>query len=425
MPLQDLTPQLRTRLNRMERAVGWFVLLGAFLLLFGFGYYLYNTARTRGWFKVKSPYYTYAQSGNGFAVGDPVKLIGFSVGKITRIEPMPARGKDSQHNVYVQFEVLEPYEGYLWTEGSLARWTDQGLLGKRELDLTRGTNGYSTYLRYGFESKLTLDQLEKLPHIEKWRLAQEVYEGTNREIKAWSQLNSDLFDKLSKLGVTQDLRVLDTSDKKKWNTLVWNSENHYYEAFEKTNIYELPVDEPPSLTDRMQTMVAQVQGALPNFFQLTNQLTAVLSNATRLTVNLNTVADNLHPTLTNLNVITTQLRDPHGSLGEWLIPTNITSRLDFTLQSAGGTLANVDTNLASLNRTLDNLGNITSNLNNQVQANSNILLNLSQLVVHSDEFVQGLKRFWLFRHTFRKSRTNAPTAHPSQPLTTPRQKSNP
>ena len=33
MALQDLTPQLRTRLNRMERAVGWFVLLG--LILFG------------------------------------------------------------------------------------------------------------------------------------------------------------------------------------------------------------------------------------------------------------------------------------------------------------------------------------------------------------------------------------------------------
>ena len=27
MALQDLTPQLRTRLSRMERAVGWFVSL--------------------------------------------------------------------------------------------------------------------------------------------------------------------------------------------------------------------------------------------------------------------------------------------------------------------------------------------------------------------------------------------------------------
>ena len=42
MALQDLTPQLRTRLNRMERAVGWFVLLATALLIFGFAYYLEN-----------------------------------------------------------------------------------------------------------------------------------------------------------------------------------------------------------------------------------------------------------------------------------------------------------------------------------------------------------------------------------------------
>lgn len=401
MPLQDLTPQLRTRLNRMERAVGWFVLLSIFLLLFGFGYYLYNTAKSRGWFKVKTPYFTYAQSGNGFVVGDSVKLIGFSVGKITRIEPMPARGKESLHNVYVQIEVVEPYEGYIWTEGSVARWADQGLLGKRELDISRGTNGYGTYLRYSYRTNLTLEQMQKLPHLEKWHLAQEIFEGTNRVIKAWVPLNSSLFDKLTALGVTENLRALDTSERADHNTLVWNMQNHYYEPFLGTNIFELPVDEPPSLTERMQTMVAQVQSALPNFFQLTNQLASVLSNASRLTVSLDAVSENARPTLTNLNVITTRLRDPNGSLGEWLIPTNINSRLDLVLQRADGTLANVDTNLLSLNRSLDNLGNITSNLNNQVQANSNILLNISQLVVHSDQFVQGLKRFWLFRHLFR------------------------
>jgi len=33
MALQDLTPQLRTRLSRMERAVGWFVFVATALLL--------------------------------------------------------------------------------------------------------------------------------------------------------------------------------------------------------------------------------------------------------------------------------------------------------------------------------------------------------------------------------------------------------
>ena len=52
MALQDLTPQLRTRLNRMERAVGWFVLMATALLIFGFAYYLHNTAKRKGWFSL-------------------------------------------------------------------------------------------------------------------------------------------------------------------------------------------------------------------------------------------------------------------------------------------------------------------------------------------------------------------------------------
>src|SRR6266571_2462873 len=58
MALQDLTPQLRTRLSRMERAVGWFVLLATASLAFGFAYYVYNTAERKGWFKIKTPYFT-------------------------------------------------------------------------------------------------------------------------------------------------------------------------------------------------------------------------------------------------------------------------------------------------------------------------------------------------------------------------------
>ncbi|MGO8764444.1 MAG: hypothetical protein ACLQSR_04820, partial [Limisphaerales bacterium] len=62
MPLQDLTPQLRTRLSHMERAVGWFVFLATALLIFGFGYYLYHLADQRGWFKIKANFHTYLQS---------------------------------------------------------------------------------------------------------------------------------------------------------------------------------------------------------------------------------------------------------------------------------------------------------------------------------------------------------------------------
>ena len=89
MPLQDLTPQLRTRLNRMERAVGWFVFLATALLLFGFGYYIYHTAERKGWFKTKAPFHIYVQSSAGLKVGDDVVLMGSPVGDITGIRTQP------------------------------------------------------------------------------------------------------------------------------------------------------------------------------------------------------------------------------------------------------------------------------------------------------------------------------------------------
>ena len=62
MALQDLTPQLRTRLSHMERAVGWFVFLATALLLFCLGYYVYNKAESKGWGLVRARYYTYVKS---------------------------------------------------------------------------------------------------------------------------------------------------------------------------------------------------------------------------------------------------------------------------------------------------------------------------------------------------------------------------
>ena len=135
MALQDLTPQLRTRLSRMERAVGWFVALALALLVFGFAYYVYHTAARKGWFLTKAPYYTYTERASGLKVGDPVMLMGLAVGQITRMEPMPP---DSPYNICVEFEIKDPYYGYLWTEGSRAKVTAADLLGKRVLEVTGG-----------------------------------------------------------------------------------------------------------------------------------------------------------------------------------------------------------------------------------------------------------------------------------------------
>src|SRR5947209_1093872 len=116
MALQDLTPQLRTRLSRMERAVGWFVLLATLLLVVGFGYYIYTTAARKGWFKIKAPYYTYISRATGLGEGDPISMMGFPVGRITKITAQPP--EDWEHNVYIEFEIIQPYYDYMWTRGS-------------------------------------------------------------------------------------------------------------------------------------------------------------------------------------------------------------------------------------------------------------------------------------------------------------------
>ena len=75
MALQDLTPQLRTRLSRMERAVGIFVILATLLLLAGFSYYVYHTAERKGWFLSKVHYFTFVDSAAGLKVGAPVMMM--------------------------------------------------------------------------------------------------------------------------------------------------------------------------------------------------------------------------------------------------------------------------------------------------------------------------------------------------------------
>ena len=69
---------------------------------------------------------------------------------------------------------------------------------------------------------------------------------------------------------------------------------------------------------------------------------------------------------------------------------------------------------------LDTSASMTANLNQQVIANPTLVRSLSDTIVHADQFVQGLKRFFLFRHLFPNppaSTTGSTNAAPSQPTT--------
>jgi ABC-type transporter Mla subunit MlaD len=419
MATQDLTPQIRTRLNRMERYVGLFVLLAAMLMVAGFCYYLYNQAQRRGWFEVRAHYFTYAETGEGVVAGDPVKLMGFEVGRITRVFAMPARGTNAEHNVEIDFEVVGDNYKYIWTN-SMATLKDSGFLGKREIDISKGTgtNVYTVYAVYPFKQR-SLEEITNSDHFDKLRFAEELSDGTNVVIRPWWLIKTNMANILA-LGIN-NIWAFDTTRPTKKITAIWDQDHHRYLAFSETNMYMLSPDEPPALMQRAQALVSQVEVALPNFLKITNRIDAILSNSEQLTSNLNIIAENVRPTVANLATITDHLKDPHGSLGEWLIPTNLNEQLGLTLLNANGaltnvngTVTNVNTNLTALfeqvSRSLDNLASITSNLNNQVQVNSNMLTQISEIVVHSDQFVQGLKHHWLLRSAFkeRKPKTKNP-----------------
>jgi hypothetical protein len=213
-----------------------------------------------------------------------------------------------------------------------------------------------------------------------------------------------------------NIMIMDHSQERKRITGIWNNKQRRYEPFTETNKpYWLAADESAAVTERLERLVGEVESALPNFLNLTNQLSLVLSNSANLTSNLNIVATTARPAVSNLAVATADLNRP-GALGEWLLPTNINAHLDQTLVHADATLVNANTNLTvlcdNLYRSLDNLSSITSNLNHQVEVNTNLLSAISETVVNADQFIQGLKHHWFLRSAFKTKKTNAPPAAP-------------
>ncbi len=355
MALQDLTPQLRTRLSRVERWVGLFVTVATLLLLFGLGYYVYQVAQRKGWFLEKIPYHTYVQNAQGLKVGDPVKLMGFDVGQITEIEAMPP---GEPFNIFLKFRVREPYYGYLWTDSHVKIGTSD-LLGNRFIEVTKGTTGAVTV-------------------------------------------------------VQQDgaLQMLDHKVKTNTGHVPLGESLRYIPATNNAAGYWLTSIESPALSERLENVVSTVEHALPGFLNLTNQLRQTLSNAASVVTHTDELLVSARPIVTNLSRITANLSGPKGSLGEWLIPTNINQQLDSTLASAAGVLGAAETNVTMLSSnlalSLQNLAGITSNLHAQVEANSLILSEISSLVVNSDELVRGLQRHWLLKGAFADDSTNAP-----------------
>lgn len=483
MAVQDLTPQLRTRLGKVERMVGWFVILAAALMLSGFIFYVYHTAKRKGWFLTKVNYFTLADTAAGLNIGDPVKLMGFDVGQITKIDAMPP---EELYNVYVEFQIKHPYYGYLWSEGSRARLTSADLLGKRFIEVTKGTNGLPTYIRWPIR-ELTLHQTQSLQSLSNLVLGQQIPRSEADQVIAEKHepITPDLLERLKRANISsivvvdplqpatntldlplplsttnlthlslgeevrrgyqdqtlipaltplsaellrtiasqdiQTIRVIDRKEEKNSITAQWDPIRGLYHAYSKqSKAYWLPPNQSPPLTDRLESLVSEVEQALPSILTLTNKLHSILAAATNLTTRADLVLASTQPILTNFTQISSNLLEPRGSLGEWLLPTNVNRELTLTLSNASTTLHSAnnvmntaETNItllsSNLNETLANLADISGNLKRQVQTNDQIVSKISEAITEADDLLQGLKKHWLLRSAFREPKANQPS----------------
>ena len=433
MALHDLTPQLRTRLGRLERAVGLFVGLAMLLLLAGLVFYVYEVSKRKGWFLQKLPYYTYVRSGAGLKVGQPVRLMGFDVGEITEITAMPP--DFYYNNVFLGFAVREPFHGYLWDD-SVARVASGDFLGNRFVEVTKGTNGTPTYLFYQArdEAPATLPSLTGNTNL---ALGQRIWDADHSNVVAalHAKLTPALAAVLSRSGV-ESVTLIDYGLPSRLPTRIWNDQEGRYRPYRRKEAaeskgYFLSPAEAPAVADRIESVMKTVETAMPAILDLTNHLKSALNEAGRAANRAEALLAQLQPVVTNLAVISTQLTNREGALGEWLIPTNLNAQLALTLlaahtaiTNASVLLTNTDTRLEDLSvailANLENLAGITSNLHAQVNANTNLLSNTDRLIIDADTMVQGLKKHWLLRSAFKPAKTNAPPPRVNKPPKQPR-----
>jgi hypothetical protein len=397
MAIQDLTPQLRTRLSRVERAVGWFVLLATLLMLAGFGYYVHHTLQRKGVFLTKITYQTGVANAAGLAVGNKVKLMGFDVGEITKIE---ANDPWAYYNTTVYFQIREPYFGYLWSD-SLVKVAAADFLGNRNLEVTKG--------RYGLP---TVD--EEVRTTTGW------FPRTNRV--AVGVLDRDYMDRLKQQG-REPAQVF--KEKRRL----------FYRSIEPGVAYWLEPEETPAITERFDQLARMLnqKGALGDLLVPTNlnarldltlaSLQGVIESLTNrpgaageLLIPTNTLAE-LDATLHGLKGLTASLNAKPGAVGELLFPTNLVSQLETTLarlNSEPGFLGErilPPSTITNLNLSLAHLSGVASNLHAQVDANTALLSQISSLITNTDLLIQGLKRHWFLRSAF-QSRTNRPSLRP-------------
>ena len=380
MALQDLTPQLRTRLRKVEWVVVLF-LLGALALGFaGLGFFIKTTGDKRGWWVRQVPYYTYLRDGSSVKVGTPVKMLGFTIGEVVQIDTAP---DDPWHrsegfNVFVRFLVRDPYHGYIFTDSKLkVSGLPIDIAGGNFLEITRSqglgiaTTAPSTNASGGGVLGVLWDKYAyNLGRPEATNFIR--YDPATRDDKGYflrTEVTGDLIGELTLL--VPRIREAFTKPGGLGDLLF------------PTNL-SARFDRPGGLGDIM----------IPT--NLSSALTVTLTNLNAQIGGVGSLVSNLDrsvpPLLTNLNATLPPLLT---DLGRTLPP--LATQVNQQIQGVGPLVSNLNSTLpgtlAEVERTL---GAVRTNT---LPAADGVLTNAS-------DFVGGLRRHWLFRGAFR---TNPPS----------------
>ena len=250
-----------------------------------------------------------------FKTGDKVKLMGFDAGEITGIKPMAPDSEEyfDRRFVYVEFVIRSHSVGYIWND-SRVRVNAGDLLGGRYLEiLPGGWNGYTNL------------------------------DGSKKNLRAAYEIKGKLI------------------------TAKWEDQSAAYTNWGTGSTpYYIVADESLALTKRAEKLVTQIETALPNILGLTNQVSALLAASTRtlttldaraaelqpVVSNANFLVASFHPVSSNIHRISANLTNPAGSLGTWLLPTNLSTSAEQTLLSVRATLAEARTTFSNANSTL-------------------------------------------------------------------------
>jgi ABC-type transporter Mla subunit MlaD len=370
MALQDLTPQLRTRLRKVEWLVFLFLVVTGLVMLAAVGWWIKQTGEARGWFVIEVPYFTYLEDAGAVKVGTPVKMMGFTIGTVDLIttEADTAWTRENKYNVFVHFLVREPYYGYIHTDSYIR-------LGGTGIDLLGGS--WLEVERAEGQGIPTVKVTNNLPNVLDFNFA----------------FKPPAADRTNKFG---RYRPSERSDK------------GYYLRTERTI----------SLVDNAEAITGIIRDALPG---LTNDLAHILGN-------LNGIAAELRPALnepggvgrllipTNLNEkVELTLTDLHALSGR-LDP--LLAKVSETLQFAGDNAHKIGPLMDDVRGAVTNIEATVIALRTQI-SDTNLVSNVSRLADRASQLTattdQLLRNHWLFRSAFRTNSAKADESTPRVP----------